>query len=786
MQEKLQGTANKFAVTERRACPRFRVTSLVYIDIGNVYGGVVTSLSENGLSLTAAATLGNGDLRTGPLGMRIQFPGIPEVIEASGEVVWTGPSGKEAGVRFVEIEEAARGQIRGWLSDQTFLNELRPEPPQLPKMHLPTFRRAKPPRPRLSFADVASSRVDLESETEVEGSLESIPQPRNLPPLQAGSNVFRDRPEAVASAFESPALTEDPTRNEQQRQEATRAIPERRQHSRRQILLFTYAVLGEDNGGLVFNLGEEGLALTAAAPLQEHHFSKMRVRFPDSEDWIETGGRLAWKSDSGKEVGIEFVDLPNDARLRIREWASQEEPAISLASEESDARTSQSAIQRLPSFMEFDESSAEPIETPASFEEQPFENQAVEELRFDRAAGTPATYSSALFEPGIKENFERASVRRRVAKIKPPRTGDAAAGQRARVARKALSMAAGVALAAGGWMLFQRTSSNGDSGIVAQNLPSIQPSTEASPPPPATDSPVYSNRRSAIQTDTTKSSLQQIDSGSPLPSKTAASPSNHPDLAFKVKVRSEHAVSNAPQANLPHRSEQSQLVLPARREQETKPRQMTAPVPSPTPENKLAESKPAEIKPVETKPTESGPIEVAQAVPTPNPRKDANAPPPNLNSNLPLPTAAPPVDIEKEKLAVTPRQPEARVTRTPTVTVSFDPYPSIRMPKAEKSKKSHQGKSLQMGRLLARVDPTYPEEAKQQGLEGTVKVHAIFSREGTVQNLTSVSGPPVLVTAAMNAVRQWRYSHTILGGQTMETEEDVTVLFRLANSASQN
>jgi len=806
MQEKLQVTENTFAVTERRACPRFRVTSLTYIDIGNVNGGIVTSLSEKGLSLTAAATLGNGDLGTGPLRMRIQFPGIPETIEASGELVWTGSSGKEACVRFVEIEETAREQIRGWLSDQISLNELRPEPPKLPKMQLPSSLRAKTRGPRLSFADVASSRVDTENETGVEDSLESIPQPRDLPPPQTGSNVFRDASEVVASAFESPALTEDPTRNigsqngqttpptthEQQRQEASPAIPERRRHSRRQILLFTYAVLGEDNGGLVFNLGEGGLALTAAAPLQEHHFNKIRVRFPDSEDWIETGGRLAWKSDSGKEVGIEFVDFPNDTRLRIREWVSQEEPAMSLHSEESEARTSQNPIQGLPSFMESDESWAEPIETPASFEEQPFENRAFEEQRFDCGAGTPAAYSSALFETGIKGI---ASVRRRVAKIKPPRIGDPAAGPRP-LARKALSIAAGVALAAGGWMFLQRTSSNGASGIVAQNLPSIQSSreaeqkpnasiTEAGPPQPATGSPVYSNGHSAIQTDTTKSSLQQIDSGSPSPSKTTASPRNNPDLAFKTKLRREQAMPDAPQTNLPHRSEQSQLVLPARREQETKAQQMTASVPSPTPENKLAESKPVEMKPVEIKPTESRPIEVAQAVPTLNLSKDANAPP-NLNSNLPQPTAAPPVDIEKEKLALTPRQPEARVTRTPTVTVSFDPYPSIRMPKAEKSKKSHQGKSLQMGRLLAHVDPTYPEEAKQQGIEGTVKVHAIFSREGTVQNLTSVSGPPVLVTAAMNAVRQWRYSQTILGGQAMETEEDVTVLFRLANSASKN
>jgi len=144
--------------------------------------------------------------------------------------------------------------------------------------------------------------------------------------------------------------------------------------------------------------------------------------------------------------------------------------------------------------------------------------------------------------------------------------------------------------------------------------------------------------------------------------------------------------------------------------------------------------------------------------------------------------------MEKEKppVAPPPKQPDAPVARTPLVTVSFDAYPSIRIPKAENPKKSRQGKSLQMGRLLTRAEPVYPEEAKQQGVEGAVKVHAIFNREGTVHSLISVSGPPLLVPAAMNAVRQWRYSQTILGGQAMETEQDVTVVFRLTNGISKN
>src|SRR5919109_1117017 len=263
MQDKFQGTENTPAVTERRACPRFRVTSLMYIDIGNVNGGIVTSLGEKGLALTAATALANSELASGPLRMRIQFPGIPEAIEASGEVVWMSSSGKEARVQFVEIGETARKEIRGWVSNQASSNGLRSDPSQLPKMQLPTSRQAKPVLHKFSFADVASSRVGGESETGVKNSTEIAPQPGDLPSRQVGGYVFRDRKEVVASAFESPALVDQtrnfgarnepttlPTPDEQLRQQVSSAIPERRQHSRREILLFTYAILGENNGGL--------------------------------------------------------------------------------------------------------------------------------------------------------------------------------------------------------------------------------------------------------------------------------------------------------------------------------------------------------------------------------------------------------------------------------------------------------------------------------------------------------------------------------------------------------
>ena len=56
---------------------------------------------------------------------------------------------------------------------------------------------------------------------------------------------------------------------------------------------------------------------------------------------------------------------------------------------------------------------------------------------------------------------------------------------------------------------------------------------------------------------------------------------------------------------------------------------------------------------------------------------------------------------------------------------------------------------------------------------------AIIARDGTIQNLTLVSGNPMLVTAAMDAVRQWRYRPTLLNGDPIEVIAPIEVIFIL-------
>jgi TonB family protein len=88
-------------------------------------------------------------------------------------------------------------------------------------------------------------------------------------------------------------------------------------------------------------------------------------------------------------------------------------------------------------------------------------------------------------------------------------------------------------------------------------------------------------------------------------------------------------------------------------------------------------------------------------------------------------------------------------------------------------------KNLVVGRLLRRVDPAYPPDALQQRIDGTVRLHAAISEDGKVQSVEPVSGPPVLVGAAVIAVHEWRYGPTILDGRRIQTQTDVSFVFRL-------
>jgi len=90
-----------------------------------------------------------------------------------------------------------------------------------------------------------------------------------------------------------------------------------------------------------------------------------------------------------------------------------------------------------------------------------------------------------------------------------------------------------------------------------------------------------------------------------------------------------------------------------------------------------------------------------------------------------------------------------------------------------------QGGNVTAASLINRVQPVYPPLARQTRISGTVRLHAIIGKDGSVQQLEVMSGHPLLVQSALDAVRQWRYRPTQLNGDPVEVDTTIDVIFSL-------
>jgi periplasmic protein TonB len=88
---------------------------------------------------------------------------------------------------------------------------------------------------------------------------------------------------------------------------------------------------------------------------------------------------------------------------------------------------------------------------------------------------------------------------------------------------------------------------------------------------------------------------------------------------------------------------------------------------------------------------------------------------------------------------------------------------------------------LQQSKLIYKVNPVYPELARRARVSGDVILEAVIDEEGTVSTIKVLSGHALLNNAAIEAVRQWKYSPTILSGEPVQVIATVTVMFRLNN-----
>ncbi|MGB8541639.1 MAG: TonB family protein [Candidatus Acidiferrales bacterium] len=284
-----------FAIGDRRLHTRTPVTPQAFVKFGANNYGFVFNISENGLVFAPTGTL---TLAVGAVAkMRFQLPDSKEWIETSGEVAWIAESQKEAGVRFVDLMEDTRAKIRNWISQEPVRPDLSPERDAVRK----AIPASQPNTPGAVPEDKILKSIFADPGLFLVGSKSARPKPAVQPrPAVAGE------PPLAANAA---------------------PVPERRSQPRRRVLSLEYLDLGDSNGGIILNLGEDGMYIQAVAGLSPDYIPNLSFKIPESGYQVETSGNIVWVGESRKDAGIQFDNLPEEARLKIREWVSVEFPS---------------------------------------------------------------------------------------------------------------------------------------------------------------------------------------------------------------------------------------------------------------------------------------------------------------------------------------------------------------------------------------------------------------------------------------------------------------------------
>ena len=617
------------------------------------------------------------------------------------------------------------------------------------------------------------------------------------------------------------------------------------------------------NGGIAFNISENGLALSAAMILPDGPFLNLCIQFSGSQHWIQASGEIAWRSKSNKEAGVRFVGLTEEACQEIGSWIASEasperwhaETRAPIVGPKGEPRPSTS------SWIFFETSrSASPLEAGTLHEERhPLSAGTNDKPKSSKpeyvslGAATDERIQNARIstDPAAsREETEKVvakpaplEAQGRIEDWIPPQAlpGDVQE-QVERISEKQdLRPEIPNPREPRNWI--HASSANGEAGkavfcsAVAPESKNIDQMDSA----PRTSEPTrkrsdkkalrFKSRLSHAQTKTgvqrrawgAFSALMSLIGLISLSLGWVARQRNVrsegvADAAQKTEILSESAKS----ANPPSVSRIARATSRSAEKRDPQPQAVEPPVAAKAQNvrdsrlksedqhvraearasakrnlkttNLEAQSRPVErtfapgratrrslglAAGVNSRPNEKARPQTVSGLPPP-PQLETNIARPAILVPLPSSNVRPPPPESIASSVPAAKQPATPANITGAVAIIADPYPSLRIPNGG-SKKQRQGTSLQLGHLLSRVEPVYPEDAKQQGVQGTVKLHAVIDRHGSVKTLQSVNGPPLLVAAAMNAVRQWRFSETLLASQTVETEEDIDVIFRLSN-----
>jgi TonB family protein len=626
--------------------------------------------------------------------------------------------------------------------------------------------------------------------------------------------------------------------NKQNVQEHRGRLPssrDRRAHVRRAPESLTYVELGESYGGIVGDISENGLSTTAAEMLVAELLSCIRFRLPDSARCIETSAQIVWLSPSRKGAGVEFIDLPEDARNLLREWISSGGSPSDLPERTRQPQGNEKPFRAMPSPRNVRPLAIEIINIPGlqdweleKFFPSEFAPAPLGALAHDSIAPPPespgamrnstaptvSARESSLLSPEVRcesachsaldsgaEPSLLGRSRDAVASLSPPRAsqpiqfrksppafpsftrhqsgdsilklGGPTAGERIAAAptrRNGVVIAVVGILLAGLVFTADLTDRNGylenwlghgDAFKQVANASSDNSSDSSA------NSPVNMNN-------------------SPDNSATAPASADATSDANASRTSPEDAPQQAPSASMPQRKNSSEPIRAIPHSTDLNPpSQRTAEGTNTnvTPENAFQQTPWA--SPVHAQPSagETQAVPNVKENPLPGNASASRAPhgsspgsataSASLGESLGPMLATPLVGGSSPFRVILPEEPVSASSSVAISSLRLVPLPPGFDPQTLPTK------NLLVGRLLKRVDPSYPLDAVQQRIEGTVRLHAVIGEDGKVQSVEPVSGPTLLVGAAVNAVREWRYGPTLFDGHRVQIQEDIKLAFRL-------
>jgi TonB family protein len=505
-----------------------------------------------------------------------------------------------------------------------------------------------------------------------------------------------------------------------------------RAHVRRKVWPVAYVELGQENGGILLNLSEGGLAVRSALMLGPREFAGLRFQVPTAQGWLTASGRVVWLDDSKKVAGIQFTELPEGARREIRNWACAEgDPGVA-----SDSVPASYAIGRQATKQILDTRDRSGGRDPEPLIARRTQIQAAQAQREQVPAAREAVPLAPTEPPAQAVRFTDYSMfaaepEREGVWAEPPRSG-----------RRWGATAFLVLLVAALSFFLGSTVGEGTVERLVAYLTSFSEDQLAAPkvtPPAPVEQRVEAAGAAKDQTDMKSTSIgdqprrEEGTNASPGPGANSQ-PANTPPRAEKkgeeptaiTELKTSSAASGAGAANSTIRS------TPAPR------------IDEPRAGRSAENAMPRDSRTLDAEP--NGVVAEHSIL--------VNAPGPGgrpFYVNLPA---------------------EA-ISANPMIAISARRTLEILPAAFSRSER------VIIGKLISHSTPFYPAEARSQRIEGSVELRARIGRTGQVIGVTPVSGPALLRSAAAAAVREWHYEPTFVDGDPAETVAEITIVFRL-------